>query len=57
MVFFRTGRPVTEVIAGFAARGIDVGRPFPPMLDWCRVSTGTPQDTERFVAALRGVLA
>lgn len=57
MVFFHTGRPITEIIKAFADRGIDIGRPFPPMLDWCRVSTGTPEDTERFVGALRGVLA
>jgi histidinol-phosphate aminotransferase len=57
MVFFHTGRPASEVAAAFAARGIDVGRPFPPMLDWCRVSTTTPEDTERFVTALRSVMA
>ncbi|MCU0624653.1 MAG: histidinol-phosphate aminotransferase family protein [Gemmatimonadaceae bacterium] len=57
MVFFQTGRPAREVIAAFAAKGIDVGRPFPPMLDWCRVSTSTPQGTEQFAAALRGVMA
>ncbi len=57
MVFFHTGRPINDVIRQFAERGIDVGRPFPPMLDWCRVSTGTPQDTERFVGALRGIFA
>lgn len=57
MVFFHTGRPITDVITAFAERGVDVGRPFPPMLDWCRVSTGTPEDTERFVGALRGIFA
>lgn len=57
MVFFHTGRPVQAIIDGFAARGIDVGRPFPPMLDWCRVSTSTPEGTGQFVAALRGVIA
>ncbi|MDX2182851.1 MAG: histidinol-phosphate transaminase [Gemmatimonadaceae bacterium] len=57
MVFFHTGRPISDVIQQFAERGIDVGRPFPPMLDWCRVSTGTPADTERFVGALRGIFA
>lgn len=57
MVFFHTGRPIAEVAKAFADRGVDVGRPFPPMLDWCRVSTGLPEEMERFVTALRGVMA
>lgn len=30
-----------------------VGRPFPPMTDWCRVSLGLPEETERFCGQLR----
>ncbi len=34
-------------------RGIRVGRPFPPMLDYNRVSIGLPEEMERFAEALR----
>ncbi|MDX1394601.1 MAG: histidinol phosphate aminotransferase, partial [Gemmatimonadota bacterium] len=34
--------------AGFA-----VGRPFPPMLDWSRLSMGMPDDMARFAETLR----
>ncbi|WP_418843111.1 hypothetical protein [Parasutterella sp.] len=27
-----------------AARNILVGRPFPPAMNWCRISLGTPQE-------------
>jgi histidinol-phosphate aminotransferase len=33
--------------------GIWVGRPFPPMLDHCRLSIGTPDEMETFAAVLR----
>ena len=33
--------------------GIRVGRPFPPMLDYNRLSIGTPQEMERFSETLR----
>jgi histidinol-phosphate aminotransferase len=35
--------------AGFA-----VGRPFPPMTDWSRLSIGLPEDMSRFAETLRG---
>jgi histidinol-phosphate aminotransferase len=34
-------------------RGIRVGRPFPPMLEYNRVSIGLPEEMERFAEALR----
>jgi histidinol-phosphate aminotransferase len=34
-------------------QGIQVGRPFPPMLDYNRVSIGLPEEMERFAEALR----
>lgn len=33
--------------------GFLVGRPFPPLTEWSRVSLGTPDEMERFVGALR----
>ena len=32
----------------FLKHGVDVGRPFPPFLTWCRVSTSKPEDMEYF---------
>ena len=33
--------------------GFMVGRPFPPMLDWSRLSMGMPEDMARFAETLR----
>ena len=33
-------------------RGFIVGRPFPPYYDWCRISTGTSQEVDKFVSAM-----
>ncbi len=44
-------RPVVPVIAAFKEKGVLVGRPFPPMTEYLRVSVGTPQEMERFLGA------
>ena len=45
----RTGRPAAEVRAAFRERDILVGRDFPPMLDYLRVSIGAEEDMDRFL--------
>lgn len=55
-VFFRTGRPIGEFRAAMQAEGVIVGRPFPPYLDWCRISIGTPAEMAVAHAALYKVL-
>lgn len=45
-----TGRPASEVRAAFRERDIAVGRDFPPMLDYLRVSIGTKDEMDRFLA-------
>lgn len=55
-VFFKTGKPIQEVIKAFETKRVQVGRPFPPLLEWCRVSTGTDEQTLAFTAALKEVL-
>jgi histidinol-phosphate/aromatic aminotransferase/cobyric acid decarboxylase-like protein len=50
-------QPVTSVISTFRQKGILVGRPFPPMLDYLRVSVGTPDEMEKFLAAFKEILA
>ena len=44
-------RPVAPVIAEFRKKGVLVGRPFPPMTDYLRVSVGAPEELERFLTA------
>ncbi len=47
----RTGRPSSEVRAAFRERDVLVGRDFPPMLDYLRVSVGTEEEMARFMTA------
>ena len=55
-VMIDTGRDVAPLIASFAVRKILVGRRFPSMPTWLRVSVGTPAEMAAFVAALREIL-
>ena len=32
--------------------GVRVGRPFPPFYNWCRVSTGTSQEVDKFINSM-----
>jgi histidinol-phosphate aminotransferase len=50
-------RPVQPVIAEFRKKGVLVGRPFPPMLEHLRVSVGTAEEMDRFVAAFKEIFA
>lgn len=52
-VFFHTGRDIEQVDAFMRREGLWIGRPFPPLRDWCRVSLGTLEQMERFGTALR----
>lgn len=47
------GRDVGPVIGAFAAHGILVGRRFAAMPTWLRVTVGTNEETDAFLAALR----
>ena len=55
-VFFHTGRDIQALIPQMRAKNVAIGRPFPPLNDWCRISTGTMPDVEQFGVALRKVL-
>lgn len=41
-VFFDAGRPHQGVAAVLAAKGIEIGRPYPPLDSWVRISIGLP---------------
>ena len=55
-VFFHAGQPVETVQAAALAKGFRIGRAFPPYTDWCRVSIGTPEEMQRFIAILPTIL-
>jgi histidinol-phosphate aminotransferase len=50
-------RPVRPVIAEFQKKGVLVGRPFPPMTEHLRVSVGSADEMDRFVAAFKDIMA
>ena len=54
-VFFHSGRNVIDMISQMKERGVLIGRPFPPLMDWCRVSTGRIKDVERFGKTLKTI--
>ena len=55
-VFIHTGMPAKDFQARMAAEGVLVGRPFPPLHEWSRITIGLPDEMERCHAALRKVL-
>jgi histidinol-phosphate aminotransferase len=44
----KTGHPAKDVIAGFKQQRVLIGRPFPPMTDYIRVSLGLPEENRIF---------
>jgi histidinol-phosphate aminotransferase len=53
----RTGMPAKDFQSKMAAEGVLVGRPFPPLHDWSRITIGLPEEMARCHAALRKVMA
>ena len=49
-------RNVMPVIQSFRQQGILVGRPFPPMLEYLRVSVGKPDEMARFMKAFKEIV-
>jgi len=56
-VFFHTGIPIDEFSKRMRTENVIVARAFAPLLDWCRISIGTPEEMAVCHAALRKVLA
>ncbi len=56
-VFFQTGMPIRTFQERMQAENVIVGRPFPPLLDWCRLSIGSPEEMALAHAGLRKVLS
>ncbi|GMQ29893.1 histidinol-phosphate transaminase [Algoriphagus confluentis] len=55
-VFFQSGRDIAELNKTMAQKGFVIGRPFPPLNDWCRISTGTIEEVTLYNQAIREVL-
>ena len=46
---------IETIIQDVGNQGVKIGRPFPPLTDWCRVSTGTMEEMEALRRALQAV--
>ncbi|MDT0607740.1 pyridoxal phosphate-dependent aminotransferase [Croceitalea rosinachiae] len=55
-IFFKTGKPISDMITKMKKEDVIIGRPFPPFYEWARISTGTMEDIQRFDSALKKVL-
>ncbi len=55
-VMIHLGRDVGPVIDAFRSRNILVGRRFPSMDQWMRISIGTEKEMKAFLAALRQIV-
>src|SRR5262249_5896599 len=47
-VMMETGRPIRSLIDAFAKNNVKIGRPFPPMDTYARISLGTPPQMKEF---------
>ncbi len=56
-VFFKSGMEVRELIGKMNQKGVQIGRPFPPLTQWARISTGTMEHMRAFSSALGAVLS
>ena len=54
-VMIDVGEDVAPVIRAFREREVHVGRKFPSMPNWLRISIGTPDEMKTFVAGLREI--
>jgi len=55
-VFFKSGRPIQELVKAMEGEQVLIGRPFPPLLNWARISTGTVENMQAFSGALSKVM-
>jgi histidinol-phosphate aminotransferase len=52
-VFFETGRPQQEIAAALRTKGIEIGRAFPPLDHWARISIGLPEENAMARSAIK----
>ncbi|HZO21813.1 MAG TPA: histidinol-phosphate transaminase [Steroidobacteraceae bacterium] len=56
-VFFDTGAPLPRITEFMRKRNILVGRRFPPLDNWCRITIGTEPEVDAFLEGLRAFRA
>jgi histidinol-phosphate aminotransferase len=56
-VFFDSGKPQPTIAAFFRERGVDIGRAFPPLVTWARITIGLPAENAKAQAVLREYVA
>lgn len=56
-VFFKTGQPIDKVQAAYAKKGLKIGRPFPPLTNWCRVSMGRIEEVAQLCEATQSIFS
>ena len=54
-VFFESNRHIAELSKSMEKEGVLIGRPFPPLYEWARISTGTTEDVAAFCKTLKKV--
>ena len=54
-IFFKSNRNISELGENMLAKGIKIGRAFPPFIEHCRISTGTIQEVQLFSQALLSI--
>ena len=52
----KAGKPARDVIAAMAHQNIYIGRPWPSVPDWVRITVGTPSEMQQFQAAFQAVM-
>jgi histidinol-phosphate aminotransferase len=55
-VMIEAGSDAAPIIAKFRERNILIGRKFPSLANWLRISIGTRKEMEKFLAALRDIV-
>ena len=52
-IFFHSKRNIKELGPQMIKKGVRIGRPFPPFYNWCRISTGTLTEVDRFIRGMK----
>jgi histidinol-phosphate aminotransferase len=52
----KAGKPARDVIAGMAHQNVYIGRPWPSVPDWVRITVGTPSEMQQFQVAFQSVM-
>ena len=57
VAFFNWRMEISKLQNLMKEKGVLTGSPFPPLTDWCRISTGKEEDVHRFCESWKEVMA